>query len=148
MADAPNQSRTDAEEPAAQGTEKTRDAGRLARLSLAALGVVFGDIATSPLYAVRECFHGDYGIGVTEANVLGVLSLMFWSLLLIVTLKYLTFILTADNHGEGGVIALTALVKSARGGGRRARWVLIAIGVFALNGVRPDNISYRTTPAE
>ena len=100
-------------------------------MSLAALGVVFGDIATSPLYAIRECFHGDYGIAVTEGNVLGVLSLMFWSLLLIVTFKYLTFILRADNHGEGGVIALTALVKSAGGGPKRARWVLITIGVFA-----------------
>ena len=65
---------------------------RLAPLSLAALGVVFGDIATSPLYAIRECFHREYGIAATPANVLGVLSLVFWSLILIVSVKYLTFV--------------------------------------------------------
>jgi K+ transporter len=86
---------------------------RLAKLSVAALGVVFGDIGTSPLYAIRECFHGEYGIGATPDNVFGVLSLIFWSLVLIVTVKYLTFIFRADNHGEGGVIALTALVLGA-----------------------------------
>lgn len=74
---------------------------RLAGLSLAALGVVFGDIATSPIYAIRECFHGEYGIAVTQANVMGILSLMFWSLILIVGFKYLTFVFRADNHGEG-----------------------------------------------
>ena len=121
----------DAKGSDAEGTGRDRGAGRLVPLSLAALGVVFGDIATSPLYAIRECFHGEYGIAVTEGNVLGVLSLMFWSLLLIVTFKYLTFILRADNHGEGGVIALTALVKSAGGPAKRARWVLITMGVFA-----------------
>ena len=63
------------------------------------LGVVFGDIGTSPLYAIRECFHGEYGIAVTQANVLGVLSLMLWSLLTVVSFKYLTFIFTADNNG-------------------------------------------------
>lgn len=83
---------------------------RFAGLSLAALGVVFGDIGTSPLYALRECFHGDYGIPVTHANVLGVLSLLVWSLILIVSLKYLTFIMKADNDGEGGILALTALI--------------------------------------
>ncbi len=102
--------------------------GRLAALSLAALGVVFGDIGTSPLYAIRECFHGEYGIPVTHANILGVLSLMFWSLVMIVTVKYLTFVLRADNNGEGGVIALTALVKkelSKHGKG------LVVMGLFA-----------------
>ena len=87
--------------------EQTQPSGRrLAVLSLAALGIVFGDIGTSPLYAVRECFHGDYGIEATAANILGVLSLMFWALIVIVTIKYLTYILRADNHGEGGIIAL------------------------------------------
>ncbi|MGW8161405.1 MAG: potassium transporter Kup [Desulfobulbales bacterium] len=102
--------------------------GRLATLALAALGVVFGDIGTSPLYAIRECFHGEYGIAVTHANILGVLSLMFWTLVIIVTVKYLTFVLRADNNGEGGVIALTALVKkelSKRGTG------LVVMGLFA-----------------
>jgi KUP system potassium uptake protein len=78
---------------------------RLAALSLAALGVVFGDIGTSPLYALRECFHGEYGIAVTPENVLGVLSLIFWALMLIVSFKYLTMVLRADHDGEGGVLA-------------------------------------------
>jgi KUP system potassium uptake protein len=103
---------------------------RLAKLSLAALGVVFGDIGTSPLYAIRECFHGDYGIPVTQGNVLGVLSLMFWALVLIVTLKYLTFVVRADNHGEGGVIALTALLRHVQIA-PRYRVGLAAIGLFA-----------------
>ncbi|UCF93585.1 MAG: KUP/HAK/KT family potassium transporter [Desulfobacterales bacterium] len=72
---------------------------QLLELSLAALGVVFGDIGTSPLYALRECFHGAYGIVVSPANVLGVLSLMFWALSMIVTFKYLIFVLRADNPG-------------------------------------------------
>ena len=98
---------------------------RLARLSLAALGVVFGDIGTSPLYAIRECFHGEYGIAVKQGNVLGVLSLMFWSLLTIVTFKYLTFIFKADNRGEGGVIALTTLLKSRDAKRESARRTLV-----------------------
>src|SRR5260370_9093330 len=73
----------------------------LARLSLLALGVVYGDIGTSPLYALREAFHGQHGIPVTPGNVLGVLSLIFWSLLLIVTVKYHVFIIRADNKGAG-----------------------------------------------
>lgn len=112
-------------------TSKEAGGGRLARLSLAALGVVFGDIGTSPLYAIRECFHGKFGIAVTPENVLGVLSLLFWALLMIVTLKYLTFILRADNHGEGGVIALTALARSGDTGKLSSQWTLIAAGLFA-----------------
>ncbi len=103
---------------------------RLAGLSLAALGVVFGDIGTSPIYAVRECFHGDYGIPVTEGNILGVLSLLVWSLILIVTLKYLTFIMRADNDGEGGILALTALIISQSRKHGYERWFLVAIGLF------------------
>ena len=81
------------------------DSDRLSRLSLVALGLVFGDIATSSLYAIRECFFGEYGIEVSRANVLGTLSFVFWTLVMIVALKYLTFVVKADNHGEGGVIA-------------------------------------------
>ena len=88
------------------------EGGRLAVLSLTALGVVYGDIGTSPLYAIRECFSGEYAIGLrTRANVLGVLSLVVWSLILVVVVKYLTFILRADNRGEGGVLALMALAS-------------------------------------
>ncbi len=108
---------------------------QLARLSVAALGVVFGDIGTSPLYALRECFHGEYGIAVTQGNVFGILSLLFWALVIIVTLKYLTFILRADNHGEGGVLALTALLKSKdtkkNARNKRGQWGLVLIGLFA-----------------
>jgi KUP system potassium uptake protein len=101
----------------------------LAFLSLAALGVVYGDIGTSPLYAVRESFHY-YGLTPTEGNVLGVLSLVFWSLVLVISVKYALFVLRADNRGEGGILALTALVTpmgASRRGGRR---VLITLGLF------------------
>ncbi|MCE5244043.1 MAG: KUP/HAK/KT family potassium transporter, partial [Desulfobacteraceae bacterium] len=79
-------------------------------MALAALGVVFGDIGTSPLYSVKECFHGIHAIAVTEGNILGVLSLVFWSLTMVVTVKYVTFIMKADNKGEGGIYALLALI--------------------------------------
>jgi len=104
---------------------------RLMKLSLAALGVVFGDIGTSPLYAIRECFHGEYGIAVSPANVLGILSLMLWTLVMIVGLKYLIFVFRADNRGEGGVIALTALIhgQSTPSQGRRGLG-MIALGLF------------------
>jgi KUP system potassium uptake protein len=85
------------------------DRGRLAPLALAALGVVFGDIGTSPLYAMSACFTGA-NIAVTPEHILGVLSLIFWSLVLVILLKYVTVVLNADNKGEGGVLALTALV--------------------------------------
>jgi KUP system potassium uptake protein len=76
---------------------------------LTALGVVYGDIGTSPLYALRECFHGPHALAPTPAHILGVLSLICWALLVVITLKYVAFILRADNHGEGGILALTAL---------------------------------------
>lgn len=91
---------------------------------------MFGDIGIRPLYAIRECFHGEYGIAMTQGNVLGVLSLIFWALLMIVSFKYLTFILRADNHGEGGVIALTALLRPGGPERRNTPWKLIAMGLF------------------
>ncbi len=107
--------------------------GRLVKLSLAALGIVFGDISTSPIYAIRECFHGEYGIAPTPANIMGVLSLMFWSLVMIVGLKYLTFVFRADNKGEGGVIALTALIRGEdhRSSKVHKKLGLVALGLFA-----------------
>jgi KUP system potassium uptake protein len=105
---------------------------QLAWLSLAALGVVFGDIATSPIYAIRECFHGEYGIEVSDANVMGILSLMFWALVLIVGLKYLIFVFRADNHGEGGVIALTALIRRRNGASENGlTHRVVVLGLFA-----------------
>ena len=102
---------------------------RVASLSLGALGVVYGDIGTSPLYALLESFEGaGHEIPVVEANVLGVLSLIIWSLIVIISLKYLVFVMRADNEHEGGILALTALIPS--GMGRRVKTVLIVLGVF------------------
>jgi len=110
-------------------SKKKESTKGLVMLSVAALGVVFGDIGTSPLYAIRECFHGDYAIPVTQENILGVLSLMFWSLVMIVTIKYLTFVLRADNKGEGGVLVLASLVKKTSF--KKTKGLsLIALGVF------------------
>ena len=80
-------------------------------LSLAALGVVYGDIGTSPLYAFKEALNGPHGLPFTEANVLAVLSMMFWAITLIVSLKYVTIVLRFDNGGEGGILALLALAS-------------------------------------
>src|SRR5687768_7437608 len=104
--------------------------GYLVGLSLAALGVVYGDIGTSPLYALRESFLEEHGVRAAPANVLGVLSLIFWSLIVIISIKYLVFVIRADNRGEGGILALTSLVTpvGALRGGRR---VLIMLGLFA-----------------
>ncbi|HUR70179.1 MAG TPA: potassium transporter Kup [Candidatus Thermoplasmatota archaeon] len=111
-------------------------------LSLTTLGVVFGDIGTSPLYAMREAFHGEatggrFAITPSPENVLGILSLIFWAFVLVVSIKYLSFVLRADNEGEGGIIALMALVHpehGGRGGGKaRKPWsraILVGLGIF------------------
>src|SRR5438270_1802629 len=83
----------------------------LAALSLAALGVVFGDIGTSPVYTFRECFNPEHGLPLDAEHVLGVLSLIFWALIIVVTIKYVTLIMRADNEGEGGILALLALAQ-------------------------------------
>src|SRR6187401_318853 len=101
-----------------------------AKLTLLALGVVFGDIGTSPLYAVKETFSEAHGIALTHANILAGLSLMFWSLMIVVTLKYVMLIMRADNRGEGGIMALTALASVAIRGQPRWRVPLLAIGMF------------------
>ncbi len=111
-------------------TDTTPSGRRLAVLSLAALGVVYGDIGTSPLYAIRESFHESYGLAVTAENVLGVLSLIFWSLVLVISVKYLAFVLRADNRGEGGILALTALVTPAPRRPRPGRGLLVMLGLF------------------
>lgn len=102
----------------------------LALLSLTALGIVYGDIGTSPLYAVRETFLPSHGLAVTPANVLGVLSLIFWSLILVISVKYLVFVLRADNRGEGGILALSALCTPMNIRRRGGRWGLIMLGLF------------------
>ena len=102
----------------------------LLTLSLGALGVVYGDIGTSPLYAIRECFFGEYAVVPSEANVLGVLSLIFWALLIVISIKYLVFIMRADNRGEGGILALMALVRHERFGHQTNRMFLVTLGLF------------------
>lgn len=112
-----------------------RDGRDLARLSLGALGVVYGDIGTSPLYAIKECFAASHGVAPSLGNVLGVLSLVFWSLMLVVVVKYIGFVLRADHHGEGGILALLALVSEHRSHpnpgekGRRRHVTLILLGL-------------------
>jgi KUP system potassium uptake protein len=105
-------------------------------LTLTALGVVYGDIGTSPLYAMRECFFGSHPVPPTHENVLGVLSLIIYALVLVISIKYVAIVMRADNQGEGGILALTALVPGIRGergvSARLAegRPVLIALGIF------------------
>jgi len=114
---------------------------RLAFLCLTAMGVVYGDIGTSPLYAMRECFFGPHAVPVTRANVLGVLSLIVWTLVIVVTLKYHVYVLRADNRGEGGILALMALATRKA---RRRQWVLIALGLFGASLLYGDGM---ITPA-
>src|SRR3954470_17186030 len=101
-----------------------------ATLALLALGVVYGDIGTSPLYAVKETFNPEHGIPLTSANILGGLSTIFWVLMIVVSLKYVTLVLRADNRGEGGIMALLALATASVKGEPRWTSALLAIGVF------------------
>src|SRR3954471_9241919 len=124
--------------PAAHGR------GRLLAVSLAALGVVYGDIGTSPLYAMRESLHGAHGVAPTAANVLGLLSLIVWALIIVVSIKYLVFVMRADNCGEGGIIALTALVTPTSPRARRRRRLLVLVGLFGASLLYGDSM---ITPA-
>lgn len=112
----------------------------LAGAMIGALGVVYGDIGTSPLYALRECFAPTHGVAPTEPNVLGLLSLVFWSLALIVCVKYLWFVLRADNRGEGGILALLALTLGSGPGTGRRRTVLVTLGIFGAALLYGDGI--------
>ena len=102
---------------------------RLPALVLGALGVVFGDIATSPLYALQDAF-GTHGVAPTPDNILGVLSLTFWSLVLVVSVKYLGFIMRADNRGEGGSMALLALARQAVRDDARWMRIIMIVGLI------------------
>jgi KUP system potassium uptake protein len=103
---------------------------RLFSLSLLALGIVYGDIGTSPLYAMRECFHGAHAVPVSQANIYGVLSLIFWTLVVVVTLKYQVYVLRFDNRGEGGILALLGLIGTAKPRPKAVKATLVACGVF------------------
>src|SRR5437868_8161008 len=111
--------------------------GRLAALCLIALGVVFGDIGTSPLYAFREAFHPEYGLTPTPDAVYGVLSMLIWSLVLVVSVKYIALVMRADNRGEGGILALLALLP-------RDRAVLVMTALFGAALLYGDGV---ITPA-
>lgn len=128
---------------AEHGSQAPASGRYLAALCMGALGVVYGDIGTSPLYALKECFGPHSGLLPTPGNVLGILSLVLWSLLIVISLKYLVFVMRADNRGEGGILALMALLRPRRADGRLAgtvtirttgsgesHVVLVALGLF------------------
>jgi KUP system potassium uptake protein len=117
---------------------------RTAALAVGALGVVYGDIGTNPLFAMREAFEGAHRVAVDEANVLGLLSLMFWSLIVVISVKYLGFVMRADNDGEGGILALVALVTPRKQPVRGKAWVLVLIGLFGAALLYGDGV---ITPA-
>jgi KUP system potassium uptake protein len=116
------------EQTAEEDTRRT--AGRLLTLGLGALGVVYGDIGTSPLYAVRQCFLGRDPASLGPLDVLHVLSLIFWTLIIVISVKYLLVVMRADNRGEGGILALLALLDPWRSGSRGRRRLLLGVGVF------------------
>ncbi len=113
-------------------------------LTLAALGVVFGDIGTSPLYALKESFHATHGMPINEINILGILSLIFWTIMLIVSLKYVMVIMRADNNGEGGIMALLALNLRQQGLSNRTKILITALGFIGASLFFGDGI---ITPA-
>ena len=115
--------------PVSRRVEHPHHHGRgLGALALGALGVVYGDIGTSPLYALRECFHGEHALPVTPPNVLGILSLIFWAMTIVVSIKYLVYVLRADNRGEGGVLALMALALGEKA--KKSSAVVLVLGLF------------------
>ena len=122
------------------GQKSLRD---LALLALGALGVVYGDIGTSPLYALKECFGGHHSVPATRENVLGVMSLVFWAMNFVVSFKYISFVMKADNRGEGGILALLALVRP-HGKASRQRALLVGLGLFGAALLYGDGI---ITPA-
>ncbi len=115
-------------------------------LSLSALGVVFGDIGTSPLYALRECFAHEHGVAVSPENIFGVLSLIFWTLILVICIKYMIFVLRADNKGEGGILSLMALaVRSGTGNqSTKGKLLMLTLGLFGAALLYGDGV---ITPA-
>ena len=128
-----NQAAGSAIDPAATRSDRLTGHQRagVGVLTLGALGVVFGDIGTSPLYALQTVFHADHGaVPTSQSAVYGVLSLVFWAVTIIVSIKYVTFIMRADNDGEGGIMALIALIQRAGLVGRTAKVALVALGIF------------------
>ena len=120
-----------AEAAAPNDTSHGHAQGSLAKLAVGAIGIVFGDIGTSPIYAFRETFAGHHTLRVDQMHVYGVLSLIFWSMMIIVTLKYVMIIMRADNKGEGGSLALLALINRQIGGKKKWTAGIVLLGVFA-----------------
>jgi len=119
--------------------------GKFLFLALGALGVVYGDLGTSPLYTIRECFYGTHAIALTSANLLGTLSLIFWSLTMVISIKYVVFILLADNRGEGGIFALLGLIPTSAGEiSPPRRSIAVLAGIVAAGLLYGDGI---ITPA-
>src|SRR5215217_9610998 len=115
----------------ALGEPRSPSSKGVAAVAFAALGIVFGDIGTSPLYALQTVFAIDNrAVTPEQGNVYGVISLVFWSITLIVSIKYVTLIMRADNHGEGGIMALIALVRSVKVRRRVTKFALVALGIF------------------
>ena len=112
-------------------TDPSQKASSGATLILGAIGIVFGDIGTSPLYAFKEAFGPSHGLAVNEGTVLAVLSMIFWAVTLVVSLKYVTIVLRFDNNGEGGVLALLTFALRVTRGRYRWQWVVATLGIFA-----------------
>ncbi len=130
--------------PAPAAHDAAAHGSRLLPLTLAALGVVFGDIGTSPLYAMRECFNEAHALAPTHDNVLGVISLIFWALIIVISIKYVTFVMQADNRGEGGILALLALTtRNFKGTAQQRAWLII-LGIFGASLFYGDGV---ITPA-
>src|ERR1035437_3647934 len=130
--------------PEREAVETNLTGRRLAVLTITALGVVYGDIGTSPLYALRECFKPEYGMSATPSNVYGILSLIVWSLTLVVSVKYIVYVMRADNHGEGGILAMLALIIGKATAHKRRRAVLVALGLVGAALLYGDGV---ITPA-
>jgi KUP system potassium uptake protein len=134
-------------EQAGHGAGHAHGAGhrsRLATLTIAAIGIVYGDIGTSPLYTMKEVFSEEHGIALTHVNILGVVSLILWGLILIISLKYVTLVLRANNRGEGGIMALTALAMSSVTTGSRWHYPVMLLGMIGAGLFYGDGV---ITPA-
>src|SRR3990170_2199767 len=110
-----------------QGEQRT---SAKVKLAVGAIGIVFGDIGTSPIYAFRETFAGHHPLAIDDLHIFGVISLIFWSMTLIVSLQYVTILMSADNKGQGGTLALVALI-SRKLGSAKYGWLTVMLGVFA-----------------
>lgn len=137
---------TESGDSAEDAAHKAKSKSALAMLTLGALGIVYGDIGTSPLYAFKEGFHGDYGFASSPANILGMLSLIIWALILVISIKYIAVVMRADNNGEGGILPLMALVVPDQSHATRSKktWFLVVLGLFGCSLLFGDGM---ITPA-